>query len=684
MNAPAIVRPAVCPLDCPDTCSLSVTVQDDKIVSIRGSRANPYTDNAICSKVAKFYPDFVHGEQRLRHPLKRTGPRGSGEYEQISWEQALDLVYEGFSQSIEKYGPQSVLGFNYAGPHGELAAGSLDRRFFNVLGATQLDRGPLCGGVRGGAYTSVFGSAPGMPPEQALESDLIIVWGNNATVSNLHFSRVATKAQKAGAKLVVIDPKRIKIANRADLFLQIKPGTDVVLAMALAAELERDNALDNDFIAQWVAGAEPYLQQARQYDAGDVAAICGLSQEDFKALAELYKSANKVALSIGNGMERGRSGGSALRATMALQALTGNFGEVGKGVIAKPGLAFPKTSARLERSDLIPEGTRTFNIVDVSRHMLDETLDPPIRAVMIYNHNPIAVHPEQQRMHEALSREDVFIAGCEVVMTDSMQYADVILPAASVFEIEDVYGSYGHAYLQRAEAVIPLVGESLPNTEIFRRLAAWFDLDDDVFQLSDKQLMDEAFADNDPRLQGYKPSELPVDAALLMDTAAGEPSIMCATVKPATPSGKIELFCEAMEQQYGFGLPRYDAVDAPEGFPLMIISPSSDDRTNATFGGCEASLGVQVLEIHPVDAASAGIATGDEVRVWNALGEVFFQAEVTENMKRGVVYTPKGAWQASSRSGMTVNALISAGLRTDIMDGACYNNTFVAVERVSP
>ncbi|MEZ5535532.1 MAG: molybdopterin-dependent oxidoreductase [Thiolinea sp.] len=675
------IRPAVCPLDCPDTCSLSVTVENDRIISIRGSRANPYTDNAICSKVAKFYPDFVHGKQRLRYPLRRIGPRGSDQFERISWDEALDIVYDGFSRAIEQYGPQSVLGFNYAGPHGDLAAGSLDRRFFNVLGATQLNRGPLCGGVRGGAYSSLFGSAPGMPPEQALHADLIIVWGNNATVSNLHLSRVVNKAKKSGAKLVVVDPKRIRIAERADLYLQVRPGTDVVLALALATELERRNGLDQAFIEQWVEGAEPYLQQARQYSRADVESICGVSPAQFDALAELYLQADKVALSVGNGMERGRSGGSALRAVMALQALTGNFGRIGAGVMAKPGLAFPKNTARLERSDLIPQGTRTLNIVDVSRYLLDEQLEPPIRALMIYNHNPIATHPDQQRMQQALAQESVFIAGCDVVMTDSMRYADVILPAASVFEIEDIYGSYGHTYLQRAEAVIPLVGEALPNTEIFRRLAKRFGLDDALFQLSDKQLMDLAFQDNDPRLQGYKPSELPIDQALMMNTIDNEPLVMCDTVRPATASGKIELYSEALEQQYGFGVPRYEALSVPDAYPLMIISPSSDQRTNASFGGCADSLQTQVLEMHPADAAAKGITDGDEVRVWNQLGEVFMQAEVTERMQPGVVYTPKGAWQASSRSGQTVNALLSADLRTDIMDGACYNDTFVAVER---
>lgn len=675
------VRPAVCPLDCPDTCSLSVTVQDDKITKIRGSRANPYTDNAICSKVARFYPDFVHGEQRLKYPLQRVGPRGSGEYQRISWEQAVDLVHEGFSKAIAEHGPESVLGFNYAGPHGELAGSSLDLRFFNVLGATQLDRGPLCGGVRGGAYTSLFGSAPGMPPEQALDSDLIVVWGNNVTVSNLHFGRITAQAQKNGCKLVVIDPKRTRIAERADHYLQIKPGTDVVLAMALAAELERRDALDQAFMAEWVQGSEPYLEQARQYSRQDVEQICGLSLELFDVLADLYSTSERVSVSLGNGIERGRSGGSALRAAMALQALTGNLGKVGTGVMAKPGLAFPKTSDRLSRPDLAPANTRVLNIVDISKALLDDTLAPPIKAMMIYNHNPIATHPDQNRMQQALSQESLFIVGCEVVMTDSMRYADVILPAASVFEIEDIYGSYGHSYLQRAEAIIPLVGEALPNTEIFRRLAARFGMDDDLFQQSDKQLMDQAFIDNDARLQGYKPSELPLDNALLMNTEQGEPTIMCDTIKPATASGKIELFSEELERDYGFGVPRYYPLEAEADYPFMIISPSSDDRTNATFGGCAESLGIQTVDIHPDDAAAQGISEGDDVRVWNARGEVLFKAKVTDAVKAGVLYTPKGAWQATSASGQTVNALMSADARTDIMSGACYNDTLVAIEK---
>ncbi|PWQ97607.1 molybdopterin-containing oxidoreductase family protein [Leucothrix arctica] len=680
MSTATETRLTVCTLDCPDTCSLAVKVQDEKVISIRASEVNPYTDKAICSKVARFYPDYVHGEQRLTHPLKRTGSRGSGEYEQISWEQAIDLVHEGFSQAIEQHGPQSVIGFNYAGPHGELAANSLDRRFFNKLGATQLDRGPLCGAVKSGAYASLFGDTAGMPPEQVMESDLLVMWGNNATVSNLHLSRMLKKTQAAGCKLIVIDPKRIAIANRADLFLQINPGTDVVLAMALAAELERRGGLDNDFIEQWVYGAAPYLEQARQYSREDVLSICGLSLASFDALADYYMQAKNVSASFGNGIERGKSGGSGLRAAMALQALTGNFGRSGAGVIAKAGLSFPRDSERLEGTSMVPKNTRTLNILDVSKSILDDTLAIPVKALMIYNHNPIATHPDQHRMQRALSKESVFIAGCDVVMTDSMKYADVILPAASMFEIEDIYASYGHNYLQRAEAVIAPVGEALANTEIFRRLAARFGFDDASFKRTDKQLMDEAFIDGDPRLQGKKPSKLGVDEALFIESDSGQPIIMCDTVKPSTPSGKIELFSDALEQKYGFGVPRYEPLARAEKFPFMIISPSSNDRTNATFGGCSESLVAQSVEIHPEDAAASGITHGELVRVWNEQGEVSFKAQVSDKVKQGVLYTPKGAWKATSQSGQTVNALIPADVRTDILDGACYNDTLVAIE----
>ena len=675
--ADSTTKPSVCPLDCPDMCSLSVTVDADQIVAVRGLKANPYTAGVICEKVAKYYPAFVHGERRLRRPLKRVGPRGSGQFEPIGWDEALDRVYQGLTEAIDEHGPQSALPLNYAGPHGQLAGGSMDRRFSHRLGASLLDRGPLCGAVRGTAYTSLFGSGAGMAPELAVDADVIAVWGNNVTVSNLHLARVIKTARENGAVLIVIDPKRTRIAEQAHCYLQIKPGTDVVLALALANELERRGAFDQAFIQTWVEGFDAFMTQAHRYSVDDAARICQISTEQFHQLAELYANAERLSLSIGNGIERGHSGGSGLRAIMSLNALTGQLGRPGAGVFAKPGLAYPLTPAKLQRPDLVPSGTRTINIVDVGRDLLDEQLDPPIKAVFIYNHNPVCTHPDQNRMRRALSRDDLFVVGCDVVMTDSLAYADVILPAASHFEFDDIYASYGHSYLQRAAPVIPLVGESLPNTEIFRCLAARFGFDEPIFRQSDRELMDDAVDPNDSRLDGTRPNTLPLDEAVLMNLPSGEPVLMCNTVAPGTRSGKVELFSEELEQRYGYGVPRYDAVDGD--LPLMLISPSSSKRTNATFGSDQASRSTEIVELHPDDAAARRITDGQPVRLWNERGEVSLIARVTDAVRPGVVYSPKGTWLETSATGQTVNALISADLKTDIMDGACYNDTFVDI-----
>ncbi|KIC15379.1 molybdopterin-dependent oxidoreductase [Leisingera sp. ANG-Vp] len=680
MTKPASVEtlPSVCPLDCPDTCSLTVHTRDGMITGVKGSLANPFTDGVICNKVARYYPDFVHGEARLKHPLKRSGPRGSGQYQRITWEEALDLIHEGFSQAIEAFGPQAVLPFNYAGPHGELAAGSMDRRFFYKMGATMLNRGPLCGAVRGGAYNSLFGAAPGMPPMQVLESDLVLVWGNNVTVSNLHLAPLLKQMRAKGGKLVIIDPKRIKIAEQCDMHIQLKPGTDVVLAMGLATELERRGALDNGFIGQWVEGFDAYMAQARQYSAKEVERICGVEAGTFHALADLVQAARAMACSFGNGIERGRSGGSGLRAAMALPALTGHHGRLGAGVLAKSGIATPKTQDRLHGNHLMKPGTRVFNIVDLAEKLQDKTLDPPIKATMIYNHNPVATHPDQASLIKALMREDLFIAGCDVAMNDSMALCDVILPAASHFEFDDIYGAYGQNFLQRAEPVIPCVGESLPNTEIFRRLAARFGYDDPVFKATDKQLIDEAIDAAHPQLEGRRPSEIPVNQAIEMTAADSQPMIMCKTVMPATPSGRIELFCQDYEDRFGFGVPRYEAVQPDQ--PFVLITPSSDKRTNATFGSNAASQGREIVEMNPQDAAAKGLEDGQKVTVWNGQAEVVLQLKVSDATRPGVLYSPKGTWRATSETGFTVNALIPANIRTDVEDGACYNETFVDVK----
>ncbi|MBT4016843.1 MAG: molybdopterin-dependent oxidoreductase [Alphaproteobacteria bacterium] len=671
--------PSVCPMDCPDTCSLLVTVENDQVVKVRGSHTNPLTNGVICNKISRGYPEFVHGPNRLTVPLKRVGPRGEGKFEQISWDEALDTVVERISAVIDEHGPQAVLPFNYAGPHGKISAASMDARLFNKMGASQLDRGPLCAGVRGLAYASLYGGMPGTPMEQAQHSKLIVIWGNNVTVSNLHLSGLINKAKKNGAKLVVIDPKRIKIAGQADLHLALTPGTDVVLAMAVAAELERLGGIEKTFVDQWVHGFDAYMEKAREVSIEDAAETCGLKADDIRAFAKMYCDLSPAIMSIANGMERSRNGGASIRAAAVLPALAGKFGVPGGGLIMKAGGAFPDTAAKLQGSDMIPAGTRKLNIIDVPDHILDDSLAPPLKALFIYNHNPLAVHPDQNRMIRALSREDVFIVGCDIAMTDSMAYADIILPASSHFEFDDVYGAYGQQYLQRAEPVIPRVGESLPNTEIFRRLAARFGYDEPIFRADDKQLMDDALDGNDARLEGFKPSEIPLDQSIYM-LKDGEEFSPFHNVFPDTQSGKIELLSERLGDKYGEALPAYKPLASD--FPLFLISPSSDKRINATFGGLSMSDGLQPLEMHPDDAASRNLDNGMTVRTWNDLGEVHLALVITDAVPAGTLYSPKGAWFRTSETGQTVSALIS-GAKADIAEGACYNDARVEVSALN-
>jgi anaerobic selenocysteine-containing dehydrogenase len=603
------------------------------------------------------------------------GAKGEGRFERVSWDAALDLIHERVTAAVRVHGPQSVLPLNYAGPHGLLACGSMDLRFFHRLGATLLDRKPLCGGVRSEAWMGTFGAVPGIRPEQAALAKLVVAWGNNVTYCNLHFMPIVNEARRRGAKLVVVDPRRTKIAEQADLHLAVRPGTDVVLAWAVTCELERRGGLDRAFISQHVRGFEAYMERARQFPPAEAARICGVPEADIRRFAEWFQALSPVAINVGNGLERNQNGGSGIRAVFGLPALAGKLGVPGGGLVNGAGHAFPKTPARLQRPDLCPPGTRTLNIVDVGAHLLDPTLAPPIKALFVYNHNPLIVHPDQNRMRRGLAREDLFTVGIDVVMTDSLAYADVVLPAASHFEYDDVYPAYGQHWLQRAEPVIAPIGESLPNTEIFRRLAARFGFDEPLFRATDAELMDEGLDAADPRMQSIRPSQLPTDRALAM-TVNGEEALLFRNVFPRTPSGKVELDSAYLAEKYDQALPGFRPYRT--SYPLILISPASDRRITSTFGGSRASDETPALEMHPDDARARGLSGGTRVRVWNDLGEVHLPLLITEVVPPGVVATWKGTWLRTSDNGQTVSALVP-GHTADISRGACYNDTRVEV-----
>lgn len=675
-------RVGVCTLDCPDTCSLTVTVDEGRIVKVRGSRALPYTEGVICNKVARYSADFVHGEKRLLWPLKRVGPRGSGHFERIGWDEALDEIHERVTAVIDRFGPQAVMPLNYAGPHGMLSGDSMSLRFFHRLGASQLYRRALCGGVRSEAWAGTYGPVPGIGPEAAANAALNVVWGNNATVSNVHLVRQIRTAQRRGGRLVVIDPLRSKIAEQANLHLALQPGTDVLLGFALATELERLGAHDLSFIAEYVAGYEEFMTLARSWPADKAAPECRVAADDIRLLARWMAEADPLVLAPGNGLERGRNGGSGIRAAIALPALLGKMGRR-SGIVLGASNAFPKTPAKLQRPDLLPPGTRTINILDAGRHLERDDLDPPLRAVFIYNHNPVVVHPDQNRLKRGLSREEIFLVGIEIAMTESMQFCDIVLPAASHFECADLYPSYGHHWLQRAEAVIPPVGEALPNTEIFRRLAARFSFDDECFGAGDRELMDDAVDPGDPRLHGRRGSDLPVGEAVRMSGPDGQPLALLDNVMPGTPSGKIELESEVLANRWGNAARMPGYRPRASKFPLSLISPSSASRISSTVLGRGGKSGeAPPLMMHPDDAGSRGLTDKTSVRVWNDLGAVVLKLQITDAVPPGVVASEKGAWLATSPTGQTISALVSANDRADLAEGACFNDTMVEVSPV--
>jgi anaerobic selenocysteine-containing dehydrogenase len=664
-------RASVCTLDCPDTCSLAVTVETDRIVKVRGSEGLPFTAGVICNKVARHTVEFVHGARRLAHPMRRRGPKASGTFEPISWEAALDLIHDRVMQVVARYGREAVVPLNYAGPHGMLAMDSMSLRFFHRLGASQLYRRSMCGAVRSEAWAGTYGLVPGIGPEAAAHARLNIIWGNNATVTNLHLVRSVRYAARRGGRLIVVDPLRTKIAEQADLHLALLPGTDVVLAFALAAELERLGAHDQAFIAANVHGYDEFMAIARAWPIERAAQICGL--------AVWMADTEPLVMAFGNGLERGRNGGSGIRAAIALPALMGKL-NARSGIVLGAGNAVPRTPAKLTRPDLLPGPTRTLDIMDIGRHLTADDIDPPLRALFIYNHNPLVVHADQNRMRRGLMRDDVFMVGVEIAMTESMQLCDVVLPAATHFEQDDLYAAYGHHWLQRAEAAIPPVGEALPNTEIFRRLAARFGFDDPALRTSDRELMDNAVDAAHPCLMGIPPSTIPTHAPMRMSSADGRPLALFDTHRPATPSGKVELVSDELAARWGPAARAPKFRPREDKFPLMLVSPASDARISSTLldrGGVRGEA--PPLMMHPLDAAARKLEGCTCVKVYNDLGEVILPLLITDAVPRGVVASEKGAWIATSPTGQTISALVSTARRADLGKGACYNDVAVEV-----
>jgi anaerobic selenocysteine-containing dehydrogenase len=653
----------VCPLDCADTCSLKVDVEANQITRVRGSKLNAFTDGKICTKVATGMVEWVHGVNRIMTPLRRVGPKGDAEFEAISWDDAYGIIEEKFKQIIDSHGAEAILPLKYAGPMGMLSVGSMDSRLFNRMGASQLNSVPLCTAASAAGWESVLGGAGGIAHDEMEHSKLMVVWANNITVGHLHLVKRLRNARKHGAKLVVIDPKRIRIADDADLFLQINPGTDVVLAYAVANQIREMGGLDQSFISENVAGSDQYLAEAKNWSLSKAVEICGVSEQEITLFARYWCDLKPASLTMGVALERTRNGGSATRAVMALPLLTGNFGPKGAG-ICDPSSYFNVDRAYLKKNNWINKSVRSINILDVGEHIVSENIDPPIKALFVYNHNPVAVHPRQKLMLEALKKEDLFTVGYDLVMTDTMRHMDVILPACSPMEYSDLYKAYGHSVMQRSKAVIPPVGQSKPNTQVFRELAAVFGFDEPEFKETDQEMLNAALP------------ELVEEGGLVDRRDAQDATVVFRDVKPMTASQKALLFNQAEEDRAQLGVPKYQPLLAKRSFTL--VSPSSDKRINSTLGGSPSNKEQYQVEICASDAEQYQLSAGQKVRLVNEQAEVVVHLAISGRIKQGTAYVPKGAWCADSESKLSINALIPGG-KSDMGDGACYNDTQVDI-----
>jgi anaerobic selenocysteine-containing dehydrogenase len=649
---------SVCPLDCPDTCSLTVTIDDGRVTAIDGSRRNPLTDGFICAKVRR-YPERVYSPLRVLYPQRRIGAKGEGRFERITWDDAIDLITTRFRQIIATDGGEAILPYHYGGSSGVLGEGAADARFFHRLGASGLLK-TICAAPTGAVVRAMYGSMPGVVPTDYAAARCIILWGVNPSATGIHLVPHIRAAQRAGAFVAVVDPRRTPTARTATLHLAPRPGTDVVLALALIGELIRRGAVDERFVAAHVNGFAALAAAAAEYPLDRAAAECDVAAADIAALAAAYVAASPAVVRCGWGVERNRNGGQAVRAILALPAVAGKFGVRGGGFTMSLSKAFPIAAARLDRPELARRPVRQINMVQLGR-VLTEPQTPPVRALFVYNANPVAVTPDQNRILAGLAREDLFTVVHEQVLTDTARFADVLLPATTFLEQTELHKSYGHTVLQYSEPVIEPPGEAVTNPVLFARLARGMGFDEPELVAGEEALLADAL---DPALL----AEVRRERAVPIRFGDQDAPVQFGTVFPATASGKAEL-CPAELGPVAY-------VRAQSGPGLTLLTPATERTINSILG--EFNLEHPALSMHLDDAAARGLRDGAPVRVFNALGEVHVPLRVSTSMRPGVVSLPKGIWCKSTLNGSTSTALV-ADSYTDIGDGACFNDAQVEV-----
>ncbi len=684
-----VVR-AACPHDCPDTCAMLVTVREEQgrrvAVRVAGDPAHPTTAGTLCTKVSR-YLERVYHPDRLLHPLKRVGRKGEGRFERVSWDAALDDIAARL-RAIAARDPQRIVPYSYAGTMGLVQGEAMASRFFNKLGASLLDR-TICATAGGEALAATIGTRIGTDVEQFQNAKLIVLWGTNAIASNLHLWSRAQEAKRRGAKLIAIDPYRSLTAEKCHQHIALMPGTDGAFALGVIHVLVREGWLDRDYIERHTLGFDALAERARGFDPERVAGLCGIRAEEVVGFARDYATLTPAAIRLNYGMQRTRGGGNAVRAIAALPALAGHWRHPAGGLLLSTSGAYPIDEARLYRPDLLAgRRPRTINMATIGRDLL--AADPPIEALIVYDSNPVAIAPQSSEVARGFARDDLFTVVLEQFQTDTADYADYVLPATTQLEHVDVHKSYGHYYMLANNPAIAPLGEALPNSEIFRRLAARMGFEDPCFTETDDQLAAQAFARRGPtarfdweRLKqaGWERLDVPRDYAPFAEGGFPTRSGKCELVAP-------QLAALGVDPVPDFVAPYESALSNPElgrRYPLAIISPPARNFLNSTFvnvASLREAEGEPALEIHPADAATRGIADGARVRVFNDRGSFSLRARVTARARPGCVVALSIWWKKLTRDGRNANEVTGQAL-TDIGRGPTFYDCLVEVERAA-
>lgn len=696
-----------CPHDCPDTCALVYEISEGKLIGVHGNREHPMTRGGLCVKVDDYEKRHYHAD-RILYPLRRIGPKGRGQFERISWDQALLEITERWKSIIKEYGPQAIMPYSYAGNQGLVHGLNGGDAFFNRLGATVCER-TLCGSGSSTAWLLTYGPSGGLDPESFIHSKYIVIWACNSVVTNLHHWHIVKDARKKGAKVVVIDAYKSRTAKQADWHLAPKPGTDGALAMAIINCIISEDLTDQEYVDKYTVGYAELVERAKSRTPEWAEEITGIKAEDIRTLARELATIESAAIRIGVALERHHGGGQTIRAVCCIPALTGAWRDVGGGIYQMPFWEHPYKMEAISQPDLIPEGTRVISNIQIGRALLGEVhIDPPIKSMMCWNSNPVVQTPEADKIAEGLLREDLFLVSAEHFISDTASFADIVLPASMGAEMEDIILSWGHNYLTYNTKCIESPGEALSNREIFRRLADRMGFKEDCFRWSDSECLEE-FIDWD------SPACVGIDLEYLREHGYARLSIGAPNVRAPhkegdfpTPSGKCEFFSNRavdgnfvvptfrqMYDAYPSGepldvLPDYvppreskqTNTNLAKNYPLSIVSPKSFAFLNSCYGNMShkiARQGKQSVLISHDDAKERAIKEGDKVRVFNDRGTFEARATITEDVNCGVVVVSVGYWRKFTKG--TVNSVSSAEF-ANMGHAPSFSDNLVQVELV--